>query len=279
MRIEKVRLNCRTGTAVTTDAQLYSLYVFRSPVMISAEGTERRYPAGYAVIFTDEQEAKLRPAENGLFRYETVAFRPSSADKQYAASMNVPFGKPVPVPDKALISNTLRTMKARENNKGKYSLEMLEISMRMIIISLYAELISDEPPKEEQLPKLPQLTELRNSIYADPLRKWDIDRICRDLCISRTYFHRLYHTAFGVTCLQDVIESRMMYAADLLANTDMSVGSIADKCGYENASYFMRQFRLRRGCTPSEYRKRLHEGQEPAVQGENLLKTLKKRFT
>ena len=279
MKIDQVKLNCRTSGTVTADQQMYVLYVFRSPVIITTEGSERRYPAGYAVIYTTEQQASLRPAENGNFRYEMITFAPSSPDKQYAASMNVSFGKPVPMTDKALISNTLRSMKARLSSEGKYKGEFMEISMRLILISLYGEQNEEDQARPPEIPKLPQLNDIRNRIYNEPTRSWDIDKICRELCISRTYFHRLYLAAFGVTCLHDVIESRIIYAANLLANTDMSVASVAYKCGYENESYFMRQFRQRRGCTPTEFRKRCSEGKDSAVQGENLLKTLKKRFT
>jgi len=279
MKIDQVRLNCRTSGEVTNAQQLYTLYVFRSAVIISTEGSDRRYPAGYAVIYTSEQKAKLRPAEYGSFRYETITFAPSSADKQYAASMNIPFGKPVPMTDKALISNTLRSMKARQDSAGRYKSEFMEISMRLILITLYGEQNEEDQARPAEIPKLPQLIEIRNRIYAEPTKGWDIDKICRELCISRTYFHRLYLAAFGVTCLQDVIESRIMHAAYLLANTDMSVAAVADMCGYENESYFMRQFRQRRGCTPSEFRKRCSEEEDSARQGENLLKTLKKRFT
>lgn len=74
--------------------------------------------------------------------------------------------------------------------------------------------------------------------------------------ISRTYFHRIYSKAFGVTFMQDVINSRLAAAADMLTGTNRSVSYIAEKCGYDSDSYFMRQFRKHYGCTPTEYRRR-----------------------
>ncbi|MBO4877275.1 MAG: helix-turn-helix transcriptional regulator [Ruminococcus sp.] len=279
MKINNVKLNCRTNNVITTDPQEYTLFVFRSAAMISSGGAERRCPAGYAVIFTGKQAPEIRPAENGSVKYEMIGFKPSVPDLQYAASMHVPYGTPVPVMDKVLVSNSLRTIKARIGTEEKYSLEIMEIAMRTILLTLYGEYFDDIREQQMQLPKLAQLNELRARIYDDPTKEWDTDKICRELCISRTYFHRLYLAAFGVTCRQDVIESRLIQAADLLAHTDMSVSSVAEKCGYESESYFMRQFRQHRGCTPSEFRKRCTEEKEPAAADENLLKTLKKRFT
>lgn len=85
---------------------------------------------------------------------------------------------------------------------------------------------------------------------------WSVGMVCRQLSVSKTYFHRIYVNAFGTTFTQDVIESRLLYASQLLADTDLSVSAVAEKCGYESDAYFMRQFRQHRGCTPTEYRKR-----------------------
>ena len=89
------------------------------------------------------------------------------------------------------------------------------------------------------------------------MKQWSVDDICYNLNISKTYFHRLYREAFGVTCIQDVIRSRIDYACELLKNTDLSISRISEKCGYENDSYFMRQFRQYKYCTPSEYRQKV----------------------
>ena len=75
--------------------------------------------------------------------------------------------------------------------------------------------------------------------------------------MGRSYFHKIYHEAFGVTYRQDEIKSRMAYACKLLTETNTSVSVIAEKCGYETESFFMRQFRQQMGCTPTEYRRKV----------------------
>ena len=112
---------------------------------------------------------------------------------------------------------------------------------------------------EDSIPKFAELKALREAIYDDPMSSWSADEICEDMDISKTYFHRLYFAAFGVTCRQDVIESRLLYAAELLKNTDLSVSAIAEQCGYDSDSYFMKQFKQHKGCTPSEYRRTVSE--------------------
>ena len=106
------------------------------------------------------------------------------------------------------------------------------------------------------IPRYSELKKMRDLIYENPAAQWNVDDICLEIGISRTYFHRLYQQAFGITFLRDVIESRLLRGIELLTSTSLSVSAVAEKCGYENDSYFMRQFKKYKDCTPSEYRKK-----------------------
>ena len=77
-----------------------------------------------------------------------------------------------------------------------------------------------------------------------------------EMCIGKTYFHRIYLAYFGTTYIQDVINSKLEIAKKMLVETSWSVSAIAEKCGYESDSYFMRQFKKHTGITPTEYRRK-----------------------
>ena len=128
--------------------------------------------------------------------------------------------------------------------------------MRIIFLTLCDILYENKEKDIPNIPRYEQLKALREAIYSDPVRKWSVEEICSEMNVSRAYFHRIYQNAFGITCGQDIISGRLSYAADLLENTEMSVSLIAEKCGYDSDSYFMRQFRKHKGCTPTEYRRR-----------------------
>jgi len=53
----------------------------------------------------------------------------------------------------------------------------------------------------------------------------------------------------------DVISARIKRAMQLLSNTDMRIQEIAEQCGYNNESHFMRQFKVNCGMTAVQYRK------------------------
>lgn len=106
-----------------------------------------------------------------------------------------------------------------------------------------------------RIPHYNKLAALRYEIYQDPAHNWNIQDICDDLCISRPYFHKIYAAAFGVSCTQDVIDSRIARSKELLEQTEDAISEISQTCGFESDAYFLRQFKRRTGMTPTAYRR------------------------
>jgi AraC-like DNA-binding protein len=67
---------------------------------------------------------------------------------------------------------------------------------------------------------------------------------------------QLFREATGVSPIDYVIRTRVARAADLLRNTRQKVTEIAFQCGFQDSSYFARQFRRVTGMSPSAYRSR-----------------------
>lgn len=235
--------------------QDYCLYLFRNPVIFSIDGTERAYRGCTAIIYTSGNKQYFRGSVGKGLKYDMVCFRLSLSDRQYIADMDIPFDIPIKLPDDFMLSSAIKSMKIYSDMSGHKKAEFCELYMRTIFIGL-EEVGGSIKSGKNGIPKYPALQMLRRHIYDNPMTEWSVGTVCHNLAISRTYFHRIYADAFGTTFKQDIIESRLLYAAQLLADTDLSVSAIAEKCGYESDSYFMRQFRQHRGCTPTEYRKR-----------------------
>lgn len=63
--------------------------------------------------------------------------------------------------------------------------------------------------------------------------------------------------------LQDITSGRIQRACTLLANTNLSVGEIAEQCGYASTSHFIKLFRKLMGCAPMGYRKSVQQQKTP----------------
>ena len=57
--------------------------------------------------------------------------------------------------------------------------------------------------------------------------------------------------------MSDIIEGRLQKARRLLTSTELTIEQIAASCGYSDGGAFMRQFRLKCGMTPTQFRKRM----------------------
>lgn len=255
MRINRIRLNCRRERAFPAElGALCSFYYFRTPVTVNVHGSETASRGGAAIVLSGGSRCGFSPVNGGSLSYDCVTFRMNTAEKQYINDLGVPFGELIAVRDDYVISNILRCMKSQSTDDLPNNGEFMELSLRLIMLALSDFVSGETDVPERRTPRYAELKAIREAIYDDPAGDWNSAIMAEDMGISRAYFHRIYFEAFGVTCRQDVIESRLMCASDLLKNTGLSVSAVAERCGYESESYFMRQFKQHKGCTPSEYR-------------------------
>lgn len=72
--------------------------------------------------------------------------------------------------------------------------------------------------------------------------------------ISKSEALRCFRKTLQTTPVQFLLQYRLGRARDLLLHTDDTVTAIAIACGFENISYFVRQFAAHFGMTPKAYR-------------------------
>jgi AraC family transcriptional regulator len=73
-------------------------------------------------------------------------------------------------------------------------------------------------------------------------------------CLSPYHWHRIYVAIRGETISATIRRLRLLRAADRLANSDLSIGTIAERAGYSGADSFARAFRETYGKSPADYR-------------------------
>jgi AraC family transcriptional regulator len=83
----------------------------------------------------------------------------------------------------------------------------------------------------------------------------DLNRLAEIACLSPYHWHRIYHAIHGETIAHTVRRLRLHRAAGLLANTLMTIESIAEKSGYSSSQAFSRAFHDDYAMPPAQYRK------------------------
>ena len=75
--------------------------------------------------------------------------------------------------------------------------------------------------------------------------------------MEQTYFSKRFKQLTGFGFREYLTQTRIRAAELLLQNTDLSIGEIAERCGFSNSNYFGDAFRHWKGVAPSAYRKRM----------------------
>ena len=81
-----------------------------------------------------------------------------------------------------------------------------------------------------------------------------LSQIAEDFNLSLPALSKLIKEGTGNTFQELLMKKRFERAAELLIDTNLPVEEIALNVGYENQSYFHRQFKMRYNITPRRYR-------------------------
>ena len=110
-----------------------------------------------------------------------------------------------------------------------------------------------EPLHGEGADKVQALARYIALNYAQPITLADAAAMA---CLENTYFSRRFQALTGFGFQEYLTQTRLQAAERLLQDTSLSVGEIAEQCGFSGANYFGDVFRRWKGCSPSQYRKK-----------------------
>lgn len=118
------------------------------------------------------------------------------------------------------------------------------------VIRQYCRLVQDH-----RYPGLRSVTHLAVSYIKDHLSEnLTVKETAEALSINANYLSSLFHADMGMTFIDFVNRERANQAAALLKHTKLQIQQIAALVGYNNTSYFARQFKRTFGKTPHDYR-------------------------
>lgn len=95
------------------------------------------------------------------------------------------------------------------------------------------------------------------------MEKISLDQIAANMYISSFYISRLFKSETGDTPINYLIGLRMKKARELFdENPDISIQSVADAVGYDDASHFSKLFKKYYGLSPLYYKSRMFPSTE-----------------
>lgn len=85
---------------------------------------------------------------------------------------------------------------------------------------------------------------------------YGVDAIAAEIGIHRSTLSRRFAAATGSTLIAHLNAVRLQHAMGMLGDTGTTVAEVADRCGFNDVTYFCRVFKQQLGLTPSQFRRR-----------------------
>lgn len=221
------------------------LVVTQTPALFWVDGKLQPYPSHCAVLYAPHQKiyycACAEQYVNDWIRFDT--------DELYVTDTSLPLGKPFPLDDPEYCRKLFQLLVAEHSLQKDYR----ESSIDYLLRTLFNKLL-ESCDQENIGPQHYPLMKLRTAIHNHPSHPWTVAAMAKTLNISPGYLQSIYKKSFGVSCMDDVIHSRIRLAKEYLGHHRHTVVEIADRCGYRNVEHFCRQFKQITGVSPKQFK-------------------------
>ncbi|MCL2157866.1 MAG: helix-turn-helix transcriptional regulator [Oscillospiraceae bacterium] len=255
-------------------AQYYCLSIFHSKAFIRLNGETTTIEPPEIIVFKRHQMRYYGGCADEIYQEDWLCFDCNDHSKlNYVEEINpdenelglllksldIPFNTLVKLDNACAhnIANIIKNIETELYRRNKYKAELMDLKIREIFYE-WAESMHKKRNDDPSVSRYKNnFFEIRDKIYALHGPDSSIAELAKELNISPSYFKSIYKKLFGISPGQDIINSRIEYACNLLRTENLPVSAIAERCHYSNLEHFIRQFRQHMNCSPSEYKKSL----------------------
>lgn len=102
-----------------------------------------------------------------------------------------------------------------------------------------------------------RISKVLKEIHSFPQRDWKLEQLAQIATMSRTSFTNRFKSLIGETPFKYITRWRLLRAKELLTDSNLSVGEIAEQVGYQSEAAFNRVFKKRMTQTPLKFRQNI----------------------
>lgn len=148
--------------------------------------------------------------------------------------------------------NILKELAELENNKNKmYCYEVLVmLSSLWLLILKNTEIPQDLPDNIINI-RIRKFLQYIEAHYSENIT---LDELAQSANVSKSECLRCFKSSLQTTPYKYLMDFRLAKAARLLKETDLPISEISAEVGFSQQSYFGKCFKVKVGCSPSEYR-------------------------
>ena len=232
----------------------YLLLLIRSEGWFCIQGTEF-HATPNTILLYKKGTPQLYGSCGVPYSDDWLHFDMNESDLTMITKLGIPFDTLTPVHDIHDLSLLIKDITYERYSENIHKEETILLYLQILLLKISEKLHSDAHHPNN--PYYDRLSEVRSQIYNMPYKSWSMDELSASMSLSKYYFQHLYKDTFGVTAMEDIIQSRIDHAKYLLSTTRIPIHEVGQMCGYSSDTHFIRQFKARIGVPPSEYRSTL----------------------
>ena len=249
-------------------------YVLEGGMVTTAQGCDYVLRAGDGFFVNSNLSHMTRPTSPASARYLSLNVHPSLLtlfhgsvveQKYFMPYVNHPFFQFVPLsPDTPWQEQTLRGMRILfqilQDKPFGYELDAYGFLLR-IWKTLLEHLQSE--PAQTPFPERAEAHGILSFLHDRYAESVALKDVAAAVHLSQEECCRLFKATYGCTIFTYLTDYRLEQSVLLLADPSLSVSQIAERCGFNSTSYFIKRFREKVGSSPLQYRNAARNAKQP----------------
>lgn len=241
---------------VTIDGKSYHAkkdeLIFISPGMIHAiDQVEKQSSTYYNILFHPDLLINKEEKDEITLNYLKPLLR---GEKVFSVRIE---GTEPAIKEISLLVHKLISKRRKLKEEGQGFLVKSALFELLYHLGPYLHSSDQRKTNLHQIAKMKELTEWLNVTLADNIKLEDAAEFCG---YSKSYFTKFFRNYTGSSFVAYKNLIRLEKAKTLLEKNEFTGLEVADLCGYENYSYFIRAFRKLYEITPKQYQMKMSSG-------------------
>jgi len=159
--------------------------------------------------------------------------------------------KPIVLKNAAILEPLIQQIVTEYRIKGDYTSLLLSSLLKSVILMVIRLYTNNDEKKEQTAPLIREIIEYINTNYEEGVSN---EHIASHFNFSSAYLNRIFKAHTGKSLHEFLVERRLDAAMLMLRTQNISIGEVAQNCGFCSLHHFTKTFKKHTNMSPGEYR-------------------------
>lgn len=225
----------------------YGLFYFHTPFLYEKNGELLRGNAGELLLTKPGQVVYHGPidGDHGFvndWMYVTKDLAPLLEKYPIPCLTNIKIGS-FTIMSRAIVQATDEL-----NRKGIGYEEKIHCILTEMVIDLYRAWLNCGSINSTM-----RIEAVHDQVMQSPEQEWTLEKMAKISGCSVSHFSWIWSERYGCSPKAELLQKRLDMAEQLLVCSQLSIGEIAERCGFQSIYYFSKCFKKNRGISPRKF--------------------------